>query len=179
MFILAGGLTAAVAGTSCTAEDDLERGNVLEHRGGYDDGGHDDGGYDDGGHDCEVETQPIELWPPNHEMVEVDLSDCITEVKHCGDDWEAEILYVTSDEPVDDQGDGNTEPDIECVDEDTAAVRRERQGSGDGRVYTIVFAIRDQYGHEQAVEACEVTVPHDQGPGGAAVDSGPAYQVNC
>jgi hypothetical protein len=185
MFILAGASTAAIAGTSCTAEDGLERGDVLEYRGGYDDGHHDDGGHDDGHHDdghhddCEVETQPIELWPPNHELVEIDLADCIEEVNHCGHDWEAEILYVTSDEPVNDQGDGNTEPDIVCVDDDTVEVRRERQGPGDGRVYRIVFAIKDGHGHEKATSVCEVTVPHDQGQGDEAVDSGESYRVSC
>jgi hypothetical protein len=171
--LLAGALIAMAAGTSCTSEDELERVDGVEYR------GYDDGQADGGQGVCEVETQRLELWPPNHVMVAIDLADCIEEVKHCGD-FEAEILHVTSDEPVNAQGDGNTDPDIVCVDHDTVQVRRERQGPGDGRVYRIVFAIKDAYyGDVKTTGVCEVVVPHDQGQGDAAVDSGESYRVSC
>lgn len=189
-------MTATLVGSSCTAEE--EPGNLerLELRSGdCDDGGYDDGqddGQDEHHHDtCELETRDIVLWPPNHQLVAIDVEDCIEEVRHCGHDCEAKILTVSSDEPVDDHGDGNTEPDIVCVDDDTVEVRRERSGNGDGRVYEIEFEIECEHDHDhdhgyqhdhddhKVTGTCKVSVPHDQGQGDEAVDSGPAYTVDC
>jgi hypothetical protein len=198
-FVLGGALTATLAGSSCTAEDEpgnLERLELRGYDDGHDDDGHDDDddddGHDDGGdHEtCEVDTQEIVLWPPNHQLVAIDVEDCIEDVHHCGHDCEAKITSVSSDEPVDDLGDGNTEPDIVCVDDDTVEVRRERSGTGDGRVYTIEFRLECEHDHDhgdydhdhddhEATGTCKVSVPHDQGQGSEAVDSGPVYSVSC
>jgi hypothetical protein len=56
-----------------------------------------------------------------------------------------------SDEPINDTGDGDTEPDWEIgTDEDgnpTLALRAERAGNGDGRVYTILVSIESWAGY--------------------------------
>jgi hypothetical protein len=126
----------------------------------------------------EVTCEPIELWPPNHKYVTIHLEDCITDVDECDPDWWVEIESVTSDEEENGQGDGNTTNDILCVDDDTVKVRRERQGGGDGRVYTIWFEAKDHHGNEEDY-SCQVVVPHDQGQGDNAVDSGKEYEVYC
>ena len=124
-----------------------------------------------------ITCEPIELWPPNHQYVTVDLQDCITDVDECDPHWSARILWVSSDEPENGQGDGNTDDDIVCVDHDTVRLRAERQGPGDGRVYEIRFEAKDHKNNKKDF-TCEVFVPHDQGHGGA-VDSGEAYRVIC
>jgi hypothetical protein len=54
-------------------------------------------------------------------------------------------------------------------------LRAERDGGGDGRVYTITFRVRDTAGNTGFATA-QVIVPHDQGHPNA-VDSGVAYTV--
>jgi hypothetical protein len=55
-------------------------------------------------------------------------------------------------------------------------LRADRDGSGDGRVYTITFRVRDAVGNTTFATA-QVQVPHDQGHPNA-VNSGAAYTVN-
>jgi hypothetical protein len=85
------------------------------------------------------------------------------------------ITRVTSDEPVLGGGSGNTEPDIVIVDARTVQVRAERDGTSDGRVYTIFARVSDDDGNMTPF-ACMIQVPHDQS-GEPAVDSGAAYCV--
>jgi hypothetical protein len=191
-FLFSGAVAATLlvaAGCDTETEDadlaDLEALEELEARSGGGGDGHDDG-HDDGHHDdChgdnkgpKITTRTLELWPPNHKMHKIDLEDCFVKVEECDPHWEAKILWVTSDEPEDDQtGDGNTEPDIECVDDDTVKLRAERKGNGDGRVYKIGFKAEDSK-HNKSFGVCKVTVPHDQGHG-AAVDSGEQLREHC
>lgn len=121
------------------------------------------------------------LWPPNHKMRTVNLSDCgITVADACGGTLDlatasAAITCVSSDEPVNALGDGNTAADIVIVDKDTVLLRSERQGMGDGRVYEVHFKVSDSSGNV-AYGVCPVGVPHSQN-GQPAVDSGDAYTV--
>lgn len=55
----------------------------------------------------------------------------------------------------------------------TADVRAERSGTGDGRVYRIMFSADDGKGGSCTGEVL-VTVPHDQS-GAAAVDQGALF----
>ncbi len=123
----------------------------------------------------EVEVEEINLWPPNHKYHDVTLEDCIDEVVECDEDWTARIIAVSSDEPVNANGDGNTDPDIVVVDDETVSVRSERQGGSNGRVYTVDFEVEDGSGNVTEAE-CFITVVHDQS-GAAAIDDGPAYTV--
>lgn len=54
-------------------------------------------------------------------------------------------------------------------------LRADRNGNGDGRVYTLTFRVRDVNGNTSEAVA-RVIVLHDQGHPNA-VDSGPAYTV--
>jgi hypothetical protein len=104
------------------------------------------------------------LWPPNHKLVEV----CVEaiEVTDVCDDAPTYVLEsITSDEPDNDIGDGNTNADIQNADYETPDLcfdlRSERQGPEDGRVYTIVYRADDGAGNE-AFATVYVEVTHDQ-----------------
>ena len=120
----------------------------------------------------EAIDEPIELWPPNHKFHTISGEDCV--VDSCDDDLTVTFLWATSDEPANDKGDGNTEPDI-ILDCDRVELRSERQGGSNGRVYTLHYQAVDDSGN--AIEDdCIVAVPHDQS-GDEAIDDGPAYDV--
>jgi hypothetical protein len=121
---------------------------------------------------------PETLWPPNHKLVPVDV---IVRVRdRCDGTPTVVLLGVDSDEPDNGQGDGNTTNDIQQVDEGTDdrsfLLRAERQGPGDGRVYTALYRITDGAGNSSRAVA-RVVVPHDQGGGddhggGGGLDEG-------
>jgi hypothetical protein len=73
-----------------------------------------------------------------------------------------EFVSVESNEPVNDRGDGNTEPDIEIIDDFTFNLRAERSGRGEGRLYTLTYRATDSCGNVAEASAA-VTVAHDQG----------------
>lgn len=122
-----------------------------------------------------VEVVDHSMWPPNHEMHEFTLADCIVEVDDCDPTWTAAIDYIASDEPDEDIGDGNTVGDIQILASDAFALRSERQGGRNGRVYTVGFTVTDGSGNATEAE-CHVVVDHDRG-NGAAIDDGEAYRV--
>jgi hypothetical protein len=109
------------------------------------------------------------LWPPNHRMVEVGVAGVVSPG---GGPVEVTITGVTQDEPVNATGDGNTEPDA-AIAGGTAALRAERSGGGDGRVYHLSFTASS--GGQSCAGAVAVCVPHDQGQGASCVDQGPLY----
>lgn len=89
---------------------------------------------------------PAQLWPPNHRMVQVDLStttsDNCTAVPQC------QVVSVASDEAL--TGPGN---DFEIVDADTVLLRAARNGSGPGRTYAVVIECQDASGNLVLSEA--------------------------
>jgi len=103
-----------------------------------------------------------ELWAPNHQMHLV--ATGISATDDCDDDVDLNIT-VTSNEPANDIGDGNTEADWEIVDNGDGTygvyVRAERSGTGDGRIYTITITADD--GYNTATTTMTVTVPHSRG----------------
>ena len=83
---------------------------------------------------------------------------------------------MTSDEPENAAGDGNTTEDIViAADCKSVKLRSERRGNGNGRVYTITFEVTDSSGNVGTATAT-VTVPRSQ-DGAAAVDDGPQHTV--
>jgi hypothetical protein len=101
------------------------------------------------------------LWPPNHKMVKVTVyyqdSDNCDPSPDC-------TLTVTSNEPVNGRGDGNTKPDWQVLDAHHVLLRAERSGQGNGRTYTITITCTDQSGNSASVDVT-VLVPHDRGKG--------------
>ncbi len=105
-------------------------------------------------------ADPSVLWPPNHRMVNVTISYDVTD--NCPLPPGSCILTVTSNEPVLGHGSGHTSPDWIVVDDHHVLLRAEREGGGNGRIYTITITCTDSGGNS-STEQVEVTVPHDQG----------------
>jgi hypothetical protein len=113
-----------------------------------------------------VALDPWTIWPPNHKMVDVTATVTISDT--CPSSPTPPVvtlLSVTSDEPENDLGDGDTAPDIAGVEAGTEdyefQVRAERSGGGDGRVYTALYRVTDASGNVAEAEG-RATVPHDQ-----------------
>ena len=104
-----------------------------------------------------VSAVPPRLWPPNHKMVTVKVN--YTSTDNCPGPITC-ALAVTSNEPPNSTGDGNTEPDYIVVDNQTVQLRAERKGNGNGRVYTIAITCTDQY-RNSTTTTTAVVVPHD------------------
>lgn len=110
----------------------------------------------------DLSASPSVLWPPNHKFVDV---HAMLRVDECGP-YTVTLVSVTSNEPDNGTGDGDTVGDIQGADTGTADVdfqlRAERAGSGSGRVYTVVYKVADAQGLE-TIATTWITVPHDQG----------------
>jgi hypothetical protein len=102
-----------------------------------------------------------ELWPPNHRLVPVTATVQVTD--RCDPSASFQLLSVTSNEPDDGQGDGDTSGDIQGVEPGTPdtsfLLRAERSGAGSGRVYAVVYRARDGAGNVAPAVAL-VRVPH-------------------
>jgi hypothetical protein len=109
-------------------------------------------------------ADPSTLFPPDHRLVPilvtVNTSDNLSGVAGF------KLLAVTSSEPAQTPGSGNTNPDIQDWQIGTPGVsgllRAERSGSGNGRTYTITYQAQDVAGN---IADCQTTVlvPHDSG----------------
>ncbi len=116
-----------------------------------------------------------ELWPPNHSFYTIAAATCAGATDDCDSALSVHFTSATSDEPEDAKGDGSHQPDILFEGPATVSLRAERQGSGNGRVYTLGFRAIDRSGNA-AEGTCEVVVPHDRS-GRQAVADAPVYRV--
>lgn len=108
-----------------------------------------------------VKATPDVLWSPNHKMVDVALT---YDVKENCPGYAYQVVSITSNEPVNDLGDGNTDVDWnEGTDGQHIQLRAERSGLGSGRIYTITVKVTDAAGNESNEAVVTVMVPHDQG----------------
>jgi hypothetical protein len=71
------------------------------------------------------------------------------------------VLTVTSNEPINGQGDGDAAPDWEVIDAHDLLLRSERSGKGNGRVYTIQVTCTDPAGNT-VIRTTTVKVPKSQ-----------------
>lgn len=122
--------------------------------------------------------QTPSMWPPNHKYQTFQVTNFVTSVTdNCDSIGVSSVVItkVTSDEIENGNGDGNTFNDIViAADCKSVQLRSEREGNGNGRVYTIFFSVRDTAGNVGTGTA-KVVVKHN--PGETAVDSGPHYTV--
>ncbi|PKL83240.1 MAG: hypothetical protein CVV24_06005 [Ignavibacteriae bacterium HGW-Ignavibacteriae-3] len=122
----------------------------------------------------------LTLWPPNHKYETVKLSDFgLSVYDNCAAVASPAyvITKVTSDEVEDSKGngDGNTLNDIVIANHfKSVDLRKEREGTGNGRVYTIYVAVSDGRGNV-GNKSLQVQVPHDKND--TAVDDGAAYEI--
>jgi hypothetical protein len=122
----------------------------------------------------------ITFWSPDHKYETVNITDLVASASDLCDpsvDLDSvRIASVTSDEPDNSGGDGNTSHDIViAADCKSVQLRSERMGGSNGRVYTITFKVTDASGNV-ATATAKVTVPHSQN-GSPTVDDGPSYTV--
>jgi len=107
-----------------------------------------------------LRANPDVLWPANHKMVtvavKVDVSDNCDPAPLC------RITSVSSNEPENGLGDGDTAPDWKITGKLTANLRAERSGNGNGRIYTLTITCNDTAGNSSS-KWVTVKVPHDQG----------------
>jgi hypothetical protein len=120
--------------------------------------------------------QAIFLWPPDKKYHAVTVSDMIA---NAGDSCDTGVSLgsVVITKVTSDEGKVADNDIIIAANCKSVQLRADRNGGGDGRVYTITFSVRDAVGHVQSLTR-QVVVPHDQGNGNAAIDSGVAYTVN-
>jgi len=124
---------------------------------------------------------PIVLAPPNHKYQAFAIADLVSAVSDsCSGGLgiaDVVITQITSDEPEDGIGDGNTLNDMvigsDCR---SAQLRVERSGVGNGRVYTISLHVTDLAGNRTDA-AVKVLVPTSTCTDNTAVDDGPHFTV--
>lgn len=108
-----------------------------------------------------IEVNPKVLWPPNHRMVPVKVTVKAFDACGCGP-LVCKIISVTSNEPVNGLGDGDTAPDWQITGDLTLKLRAERSGRGHGRVYTITVRCTDCAGNS-STRLVRVLVPRNLG----------------
>ena len=84
-------------------------------------------------------TNVVSLWPPNHKMKDVMVN--YTTSDNCN--AVTTTLSVSSNEPINGTGDGDTAPDWQIVNNHFVKLRAERAGNGSGRIYTITIKATD------------------------------------
>lgn len=99
-------------------------------------------------------ASPAALWPPNHTMRDVLVN--YTVVDNCSSTC---TLSVTSNEPVNGTGDGDTAPDWEIVDAHHVRLRAERAAIGNGRTYTITVTCTDSAGNSTSKDVAVFVSP--------------------
>ena len=111
----------------------------------------------------DVAVNPNSLWPPNHKMRDIAATVLVTDT--CDPNPTFVLTSITSNEPDNGQGDGNTTGDIAGADVGTPdtefQLRSERSGKGNGRVYTTTYTASDGSGNT-ADDSAEVTVSHSK-----------------
>ena len=106
-----------------------------------------------------VSNNSPSLWPPNHKMVAVTVSANASDLAGV---TSLKIVNVTSSEPDNGLGDGDTAGDIVITGAMTVNLRAERSGKGNGRTYTITVEARDAAGNA-TTRTTTVVVPNSQG----------------
>jgi hypothetical protein len=115
-----------------------------------------------GGTDTELrlhlEVSPTVLAPVNHQLVEIAPILAVSD----GADSRPRVtlLSVTTSEPEDGQGSGNTTGDIVTTEDGRIFLRAERSGTGNDRTYTITYRAMDASGKSTTASA-DVLVSHD------------------
>lgn len=97
------------------------------------------------------------LTPPNHKMQDVTVNYQVAD--NCVSD-PITTIAVTSNEPVNGSGDGDTDPDWEIIDNHHVRLRAERAANSDGRIYTITVTVNDEC-NDPVSASTQVRVTHN------------------
>jgi hypothetical protein len=114
-------------------------------------------------------ASPITIWPPDKTFKPVSI---INVTDPDGDVVTILITAIFQDERV---GHGSSAPDGRILGPNSAEVRAERDGNGDGRVYHLFFTASDGLGGVCSGHVRSAIVPHDQGGTIDLIDGGPLY----
>jgi cysteine-rich repeat protein len=110
-----------------------------------------------------VSLSPNTLWPPNHKLVPV--SAALRVGNTCDPHPTVQLVSLTSSEPDNGLGDGDTANDIQGAtlrtDDRSFSLRAERSGKGSGRVYTATYHVEDALGNSTTATG-QVAVPKTQ-----------------
>ena len=110
-----------------------------------------------------VSLSPNVLWPPNHKLVPITATLQVSDT--CDPNPRVVLVSVTSNEPDNGLGDGDTPNDIQGAivgtDDRSFLLRAERSGTGTGRIYTVRYRARDASGNVTFATA-DAKVPHNQ-----------------
>jgi hypothetical protein len=102
-----------------------------------------------------------QLWPPNHKMVLVARNISATDIVNGST---SVSIMVSSNEPANGRGDGNTNSDSQVVANPNGTydvyVRSERTGSNAGRVYTINMTSTDASGNTSSRSMTATVAPN-------------------
>jgi hypothetical protein len=113
-----------------------------------------------------VDANKTSLWPPNHKLHNIEVGVVATDA--CDPNPVVLLESISSNEPDDSTGDGNTTEDIQGADVGTDdrefMLRSERRGPCTGRVYTAEYSATDASGNS-STGALQISVPHDKGKG--------------
>ncbi|OPY75813.1 MAG: hypothetical protein A4E65_03409 [Syntrophorhabdus sp. PtaU1.Bin153] len=104
-----------------------------------------------------VNASPNIINSSDHKLLKVSVAAPVSD--HCDPAPSCRIVSVSSNEPVDGLGDGDTTPDWVIIDDSTLNLRAERSGTGTGRIYTIRVTCEDDFGNT-SVAYTLVRVPH-------------------
>lgn len=109
-----------------------------------------------------VDVDPMrQLWPSNLQYRRFDLSDCAEVVDACSGpvdiDRRGEIIAIHSDER-DRSNWLDPDDDIVITGSSSFKLRQQRDVFGNGRVYEIEFAVRDDAGNRSSVNSCFIGV---------------------
>jgi len=104
-------------------------------------------------------ASPNILWSPNHKMIPVSIDAVVQD--NCDPNPITTIYSISSNEPVNGTGDGDTAPDWEITGSNVVYLRAERSAKGSGRLYTITVECTDINGLSSYKDVT-VTVPHDK-----------------
>jgi hypothetical protein len=115
----------------------------------------------------------ISIWPLNKQYRQVSVSDLIASASDSCD-ASVNLSSVVIAKVTSDEGSASSNDVVIGADCKSVQLRADRDGSGNGRVYTITFRVRDTAGNQTTMTR-QVTVPHNNG--GVAIDSGAAYTV--
>jgi hypothetical protein len=108
------------------------------------------------------------LWPPDHRLVAISIDGVIDPN---GGVPVVTVTAVAQDEPVIGVGDGGACPDA-TLDDGRLSLRAERSGTGNGRVYSVMFSATNGRGGscQGTVQVC---VPHSRNA--TCVDDGASF----
>ncbi|MHC4488743.1 MAG: right-handed parallel beta-helix repeat-containing protein [Planctomycetota bacterium] len=106
----------------------------------------------------QLSVTPTILWPPNHKMVLITPSWTVSD--ECDATPDVSLVGIAANEGDDTIGDGHTSNDIQIGEDGSIYLRSERSGTGNDRIYTIIYQAVDDCGNT-TVRSATVSIPHD------------------